>query len=97
MTLRGAYISWVLGTLYMLLLPVLNIYMLVRFMLKKEKTMFKYLWFIAVTICALSYLETLAIDDDPAAVGHLLLLVPQAIYSVLLLWKDGTRAFDRLV
>lgn len=73
--------------------------MLVRFMLKKEKTVFKYLGFIAVAICAASYLEDLAINDNLATAEHLLLLVPQAVYSVLLLWKDkdGTRAFDYLV
>ena len=94
-----SYISLVLGTLYLLLLPLFNIYMLVRFMLKKEKTVFKYLWFIAVAICAASYLEDLAINDNLATAEHVLLLVPQAVYSELLLWKDkdGTRAFDYLV
>lgn len=94
-----SYISLILGTLSMLLLPLLNIYMLVRFMLKKEKVVFRYLWFIAVAICAAAYLENLAVNDDPAAGEFLLILVPQAVYSVLLLWKDkdGARALDRLV
>lgn len=94
-----SYISLILGTLSMLLLPLLNIYMLVRFMLKKEKVVFRYLWFIAVAICAAAYLENLAVNDGPAAGEFLLILVPQAVYSVLLLWKDkdGARALDRLV